>query len=311
MTREQYLKNLDVPEGRVDAILDTDTYNEIDDQFALAYMLLSDEKINTVGICAAPFLNERSTGAADGMRQSYNEIIKVLGLMGRDDMMKMVRKGSESFLVDESEPVISDAARFMADKSREYSPEHPLYIVAIGAITNVASAILMEPKAMTENTVVIWLGGHSSEWPDTSEFNMKQDIAAARVVFRCGVPLVQLPCYGVVSAFRTTKAELEYWLKGTNPLGEYLLKNTVDEVEKYISGRRAWSRSIWDVTAVAWLLNDGNRFMQSYLKHTPLPQYDGHYSELPDSHLYRYVFNINRDELFTDLFTKISGSSSI
>ena len=55
MTKEQYLKNLEVPKGRIDAVLDTDTYNEIDDQFAIGYMLRSEDKINLKAIYAAPF----------------------------------------------------------------------------------------------------------------------------------------------------------------------------------------------------------------------------------------------------------------
>lgn len=308
MTKEQYLNNLEVPRGRVDAILDTDTFNEIDDQFALAYMLLSGGKIRTVGICAAPFLNTKSVSAADGMQKSYNEINKVLGLLGRTDMSDRVFRGSERFMTDETTPVISDAARFMAEKAKVYSPEKPLYIVAIGAITNVASAILLEPQAMKENTVIVWLGGNSTEWPDTVEFNMKQDVAAARVVFRCGVPLVQLPCCGVVSAFRTGRPELEHWLGGTNAIGQYLLENTVNEVHKYTDDSKAWSRCIWDVTAVAWLLNDSGRFMRSYLRPALVPQYDNLYSFNPGAHLMRYVYHINRDELFTDLFAAITGA---
>ena len=46
MTNEQYLKNLSVPTGMVDAVIDTDTFNEIDDQFAVSFMLLSKERIN-------------------------------------------------------------------------------------------------------------------------------------------------------------------------------------------------------------------------------------------------------------------------
>ena len=88
---------------------------------------------------------------------------------------------------------------------------------------------------------------------------MRQDIAGARVLFGCGVPLVQLPCMGVVSAFCVTKGELEQWLRGTTPIGEYLADNTVRECERYAAGT-AWSRCIWDVTAVGWLLNDGGRF---------------------------------------------------
>ena len=79
-------------------------------------------------------------------------------------------------------------------------------MISIGAITNIASAILLNPE-ITGRIVVVWLGGHALGWPDTEEFNMVQDIAAARIVFGCGVPLVQLPCMGVVSEFATTGPE--------------------------------------------------------------------------------------------------------
>ena len=39
MTQSIYLKNLEAPTRIVDAVLDTDAYNEIDDQFAIAYLL--------------------------------------------------------------------------------------------------------------------------------------------------------------------------------------------------------------------------------------------------------------------------------
>ena len=57
MTNEQRIKNLSVPSDKVDVVLDTDAYNEIDDQFAIAYMLKSKEKLNTKAIYAAPFFN--------------------------------------------------------------------------------------------------------------------------------------------------------------------------------------------------------------------------------------------------------------
>ena len=44
-------------------VLDTDTYNEIDDQFALVYALLCPEKLNVEAVYAALFTNDRSTGA--------------------------------------------------------------------------------------------------------------------------------------------------------------------------------------------------------------------------------------------------------
>ncbi len=301
------IEKLSLPTHPVDVILDTDTYNEIDDQFALAYLLLSQEKLRTVGICAAPFYNKRSASPADGMERSYNEIMKVLTLMGREDMKARVYKGSLSYLPNEETPVESDAARFLVEQAKRYSPENPLYIVAIGAITNVASAILMAPDVMRQNTVLVWLGGHALSWPDNREFNLYQDVAGARIVFGCGIPLVQLPCFGVVSEFSTTEGELKQWLADKNPIADYLYRNTVEEAESYAKGK-AWSRVIWDVTAVAWLLNEEDRFMNSYLIPSPIPQYDHHYSQRADRHPIRYVYHIKRDALFTDLFKKLQNA---
>lgn len=301
MTVEQRLKNLSVPKGRIDVVLDTDAYNEIDDQFAIAYLLKSNEKLNTKAIYAAPFLNDRSKNPLDGMEKSYNEIFKILELA---DVKMDVFKGSGSFLGDEKTPVISDAAKDLAERANAYTPEKPLYVVAIGAITNIASAILINPKVV-ENTVVVWLGGHAQHFLYNNEFNIWQDVAAARVVMKSGVPFVQLPCEGVVSSFTVSGAELEYWFLGKNKLADYLAKNTIQEAERYASGR-AWTRVIWDVTAVAWLLNDDDVFMRSRIINTPLPTYDNLYSQSPDEQFMRYVYSINRDNLFNDLIYKIT-----
>lgn len=306
MDQQQYLKNLTVPAGPVDVVLDTDAYNEIDDQFAIGYLLRSGETCTVRGICAAPFLNNRSVSAEDGMKKSYDEILKLLTLAGREDLKERVYTGSTHFLADEKTPTESDAAAFMAALADEYSPERPLYIVAIGAITNVASAILKNPR-MTENCVVVWLGGHGTHMPyAASEFNMQQDIAAARIVFGCGVPLVQLPCFGVVDRFATSRYELEHWLKGKNALCDYLLENTVTEAESY-AAEKPWTRVIWDVTAVAWLLNRDSRFMQSRLIPAPVPEYDKRYAADAYGHFIRYVSSIDRDALFEDLFKKLAN----
>ena len=49
------LERLLPPKGKVDVVLDTDTYNEVDDQFALAYLFCAREKCNVRAIYAAPF----------------------------------------------------------------------------------------------------------------------------------------------------------------------------------------------------------------------------------------------------------------
>lgn len=304
MTQIQLLKNLEVPNRRVDAVLDTDAFNEIDDQFAAAYLLRMSERVRVMGMTAAPFLNARSTSPADGMEKSYQELQKILTLAGRTDLLNRTFRGSDRFLPDETTPVQSDAAAYLAELSASYTAQEPLYIVAIGAITNVASAFLLRPE-MKDCTVVVWLGGHSRAWIDTREFNMMQDVAAARVIFGCGVPLVQLPCIGVVDRFLTTRYELEHWLGGKNALCDYLVRNTVEEAEKYASGT-PWSRVIWDVTAVAWLVNDNDRFLHTRLVPAPIPEYDDRYADAPERHLMRVADRVDRDALFADLVRRLT-----
>ena len=186
----------------------------------------------------------------------------------------------------------------------QYSSDNPLYVVAIGAITNVASALLMKPE-IADRVVVVWLGGHSLEWGDNREFNIQQDVASARVVFDSGAPLVILPCRGVVSAFTTTGPELQYWLGGKNDLADYLYHQTCDEANSYAAGK-VWSRPLWDVTAIGWLLNDENRFMLDKLVPTPMPEYDHHYAADPRRPLCRMVYHIHRDALLGDLFAHLT-----
>ena len=295
------LKKLEKPKGKIDVVLDTDAYNEIDDQFALAYLLRSKEKLNTRAIYAAPFYNEKSDSPADGMEKSYQEILHMLRLIGEQELTSHVYKGSEKYLPDEKTPVFSRAAEHLTQLAMQYSAENPLYVIAIGAITNIASALLMKPE-IQDRIVLVWLGGNAHHYPHNIEFNCYQDVAAARVVFGCGAALVQLPCQGVVSAFTTCAGELEMFLRGKNELCDYLVD--IAENEGSQSPYRTWTRVIWDVTAVAWLL-DGD-FMLDKLVPSPIPQYDNHYSFDSNRHFIRYVYQINRDALYEDLFQKLT-----
>ena len=93
MTTEQLIKNLEVPKGKIDVILDTDAYNEIDDQFAISYMLKNQDKFNIKAILAAPFLNAKSESPKDGMEKSYNEILKLLSLADMNEFKEKTYRG--------------------------------------------------------------------------------------------------------------------------------------------------------------------------------------------------------------------------
>ena len=296
-------------------VLDTDCWNEVDDQYALAWLLRRPDAVDLLGIHAAPFHNERSTGPEDGMLRSYDEILHLLSLAGCEALAPRAKRGAPRYLPDESTPVDSDAARDLIRLARAQSPQAPLHVLAIGAITNVASALLLAPD-IAAHIRLIWLGGHALDWADTREFNMVQDIAAARVVYRLAPSLVQLPCMGVVSQLRASWLELVHWLAGDDPLADYLQRMTLADSEPRLYGddlpaqgaaalprsaQRAWTRILWDVSAVAWLLTP--EALSSRPIARQLPGYDGQY-EAPSSELapMDYVHHLERDAIFTQLF---------
>ena len=140
---EQFrLGRLAPPTGKARIVLDTDTYNEIDDQFALVYSLLSPEKLSVEAIYAAPFYNDRSSGPADGMEKSFEEILRLLDFLGRS-AQGFAFRGSTAYLGRERQAQDNDAVRDMIDKALASPDDDPLYVVAIGAITNVASAVIV------------------------------------------------------------------------------------------------------------------------------------------------------------------------
>ncbi len=298
---EELMGRLKFPERRVDVVIDTDAYNEIDDQFAVAYLLKNKEKLNTKALYAAPFYNDKSNGPGDGMEKSYNEIFNLLKLMNLQELNSCVYRGSMDYLIDEDTPQSSKAAEDLAQRAMAYTSENPLYVVSVGAITNIASAILLNPK-ITDRIVIVWLGGNGIHWIDNREFNSYQDVAADRVVFGSGAAVVQLPCMGVVSSFTIGKYDLVHHLENKNPLCDYLLQHSV-EVAENDSRLPTWSRAIWDVTAVAWLVDDS--FTKSSLRRSPIFEYDNRYAFDDTRHLYRYVYQVERDQIFHDLFKKL------
>ena len=330
MKREQFLKNLKSPTGVVDVVLDTDAFNEVDDRYAIAYLLRSKDRLNTKAIYAAPFISDKVTTVGEGMQTSYDTILEILNLLGEN---VPVFKGAKSYLKNknshlerfyknilnkplceykgepspdsESGYVDSPAVRDLVSRAKNYSPEKPLYVVCIGAITNIASAILMD-KSIVENIVVVWLGGKAWHHVNAKEFNLVQDYNAVRTVMSSGVPFVQLPCLGVVSHFKISKPEIDLWLKGTTPIADYLAKETV----KCMNSPKSdfWSTSLYDVAAVAWLINDNERFMNYRIENVRLPdEINGVYQEpLADKQMC-YVFYLERDPLMKDLIDKITN----
>lgn len=286
----------------VPVVIDSDTYNEIDDQFCIAYAALS-PKVDLQAVYAAPFVNARADTPEQGMERSYEEMLRLMALLERDPTGFCFR-GSDRYLGGWDTPVDSPAARDLIARAMAQPEEEPLYVLTIGCPTNVASALLMEPR-LVRKIVVVWMGGNAVGWPTAREFNLMQDLPADRVLLDSGVPFVMIPAYPVLTHLATSLPELEYYLGDSTPLGQFLLANVAD-YRQSDARYPVYSKIIWDPATVAWCVLP--EAAPSRLIPTPYLDEDMHWAVDPTRRLMREVAYIDRDPIFQDLFSLLGSA---
>lgn len=218
----------DVPEKKkIRLIVNTDCKNEADDQFALAHHFMT-PKFMVKGVVACHFEAKPDEGRDESMKKSYDEILKIMDLMGISGCCPVL-KGAEYAMPDEKTPVPSEGADFIIREAMKDAPA-PLYVAFQGALTDLAAAYLKEPRIAGRMTA-IWIGG--GKWPvGGPEFNLWQDIAAANVVFGSKLPLWQIP-EDVYKLVRVTLAELQLRVRPYGKIGEYLFRQMVEFNDRY------------------------------------------------------------------------------
>jgi purine nucleosidase len=300
ITETERVRLLTPPTGKTEVVLDTDTFNEIDDQFALTHALLSPKSIQLLAVYAAPFLNSNSDSPGDGMYKSYAEIQRILKLC-RLPYEAFAFRGSTEFLSVSDQPLVSPAAEDLINKALQ-PREKPLYVLTIGAPTNVASAILMEPSII-RNIVVVWLGGSGLDWFNADGFNLDQDMIATRVLLDSGVALVHLAMSPVTTHIATTVPEVEHNLRGSNALGDYL----ADIFHEAVGDQPGRSRILWDLAATSYVINPN--WVPTALVHSPMltDTTPKHWATDPSRHLIRDAKFCDREAIFQDLFAKITA----
>ncbi len=344
---------LSPPDGPVRLLIDTDTANEIDDQYALAWALLSPEHMQVEAVTTEPFsfahhqpgliqaeqalergesldehlvggfqgwinrLHKQGKRAADldfvtparGMELSYEEIHTVYDKLGINADGQIFR-GAEQYMTEANTPVMSDSVDAIIDLAK--SGSEPLYIAAMGCVTNIASALLKAPE-IAADIVVIWTSAYPSHAPHCNRpsLNLVQDVHASRLLFDCGAPLVYLPGYHVGAQLKISAPEMDAFVKGKGAMGDYLhhlyMNNPLHQmfaIEDTV--RRTWV--IWDIIDIAWLINPD--WVPTRLTHSPILD-DGLYWQAdPTRHLIREAHDVQRDEIFRDFYDKLDRAAN-
>ena len=278
---------------RINVILDTDTYNECDDQFALSYMLLSQDRFNIEAITVAPYHHDNDISVEEGQEKSYQEILKICNWLNFDTRNK-VFKGSNGY-IENGNNETNEAVEKIIEIAKK---NDKTYIMAIGAITNVALAIKKAPDIINK-IEIIWLGGHSPICDNNKEFNFRQDVQAIKEIFESKVDLTIIPCKSVASNLKISIYELEHYLKGKSELCNYLCSRFYNDGIHGIQTRRV----IWDISVIAYLINKD--WFEEKKMDCPKINKDLSYSFNKNDRKIKFVTYLNSDKIYNDLFNKL------
>jgi inosine-uridine nucleoside N-ribohydrolase len=233
-------------EKRARLILNTDAKNEADDQYTIVHALLT-PTFDFHGIIPAHFGSIKSKTS---LRDSHDEVMKVLDLMNLKDRVR-VEPGAEGSMPDEKTPMASAGARLIIEEGMKDDPR-PLYVAFLGPLTDMAAALLMEPRLNERNICVVWIGG--GQWPvGGREYNLSNDIHAANVVMKSKVQLWQIPM-PVYRMMAVSYAELMERVYDKGAVGKYLVEQLIDWNLRMHAGPIE-HRSLGDTPALSVILN--------------------------------------------------------
>ncbi|MGM0473053.1 MAG: nucleoside hydrolase [Bacteroidota bacterium] len=250
---------------RLPLVFDTDANNELDDQHALAYLLLNRDTFLVEGITVN---STRYGGGIEGHYREAERIMTLCGLRGEIPILKgaegkfpEIRKDLDSSRFDGSE-----AVDFIIERAR-LSRTEPLLVIAVGKLTNLALA-LKKDSALTGLIRIVWLG---SNYPEPGEYNQDNDTASLNYLLQTGVPFEMVTVRGGkpsgTAAVTVSQQEINQRMPGLGPhieepvtgrhggrfdnFGDY----SVSLFEHIDYGDASRKRALYDMAAVAIVKN--------------------------------------------------------
>lgn len=284
-------------------IIDTDAKNEADDQYAIVHALLS-PSLQVEGIIPAHFGSRRSNRS---MEESREEVLHLLRLLGKEGAVT-VADGAPHALSDDHAAVDSPGARLIVDEAHKAGE---LFVLFLGPLTDMASALLIDPSLATlPNLTVIWIGGLPYDGQIDAggrpEFNLSNDVIAANLVFRSGLRVWQIPS-SVYTMVGVGYAELDEKVAPYGELGEYLVAQlkawNAENVEPEIE-----YRSLGDSPAVAVTLHPEG----AVWRHRPVRVFGSDArmtSSLVEGKSVKVAESVDVRFLLEDMFAKIKAFS--
>lgn len=187
--------------SRQKIILDTDIGGDIDDAFALAFVLASPE-FEVLGITTAWGDTRLRARVADRMLcETGMSDIPVMAGVAAEQPGAYINQGRWGEALPKPSKPYGSGVDFILEQIRRYPNE--ITLLAIAPLSNVGPLVERDPEAFRKLKRVVIMGGSiyrgygdlgylPNRGPDP-EYNIKSDIPSARRLFASGVPLYVMP----------------------------------------------------------------------------------------------------------------------
>lgn len=303
-------------DGRVDVILDSDANNELDDQHAIAYLLMHQDQLNVVAITSN---STRYGGDAEAQADEARRVKALMGPLGKDiNVIAGATANYEAILPHIGEAAYdgSEAVQCIIDAARRHSTKDKLLLVPVGKLTNVALALAKAPDIVPKVRIV-WLG---SNYPKPGEYNMENDIPSVNAVIDSGAEM-EIAIVASSEGMRGTaevgmkRREMVERVAGKGPrvapvegraggtftcVGDYLLN-----LFEQCSTDDNYYRSLFDMACLATALHPE----WAEAKEIPAPMLEGKaWKERPDNqNTVKILCNFNSDAILDDFVSHLDA----
>lgn len=254
-------------EQKIKIIFDTDANNELDDQYALAYMLFNADVFDVKGITVNATVNDKS------VQGHYDEAERIMQLSNLKGALPLL-KGAEGNFKDIAQNF--DPANYDGQGGVDFilkeTKKDSVIVVAVGKLTNIALALKKDPS-FAERTKIVWLG---SNYPEPGEYNQNNDTIAMNYVLNSTIPFEMVTVrYGKPSgtdAVAVTQSEINTKMPGMGPVAEVPISgrhggtfntfgdyavNLFEHIFDYVGQEHSKkTRPLFDMVALAILKNE-------------------------------------------------------
>lgn len=303
------------PHARI--LIDNDFSGDPDDLYQLVHHLLSPSLDIRGVICSHLRPGDPWDPSADTAENALLVARDLFARMGLEST-ELLFKGAANPMTSMEDPQESPAIRAIIAEAMREDADSPLFYVAGGGLTDLASAYLLEP-GIASRLILVWIGGLEHDGlaaPPANampiEYNLWIDIPAARVLFDApDLEIWQIP-RDVYRQCLVSETELRRRVATAGPLGRYLYEEIrhVMSSDHHHHEPMPESYAMGDsplvlVTALRSTFEPDSTSSKHVIKPTPQITSDGTYRPMTGTRNMRVYTQVDVRLMFEDFYLKL------